>query len=58
MRFEILKDLFKSEKGATAMEYGLIAAGIALAVVAAIFLMGDSLAFLFSSAGSALSAAG
>lgn len=40
---------------ATAIEYGLIAGGISIAVVAAVFLMGDSLADLFSTAGGAMS---
>lgn len=39
---------FKSNiKGATAIEYGLIAGGISLAIVAAVFLFGDELSALF-----------
>lgn len=34
---------------ATAIEYGLIAGGISLAIVAAVYLMGDSLTTLFTS---------
>lgn len=37
----------KNEEGATAIEYGLIAAGIALAIVAAAFAMGDELKGMF-----------
>lgn len=34
-------------KGATAMEYGLIAAGISLAIVATVFVAGDAVASIF-----------
>lgn len=34
-------------KGATAIEYGLIAGGISLAIVTAVFLFGDNLSALF-----------
>ena len=37
------------ESGATAIEYGLICAGIALAIIAAVGLTGDKLVALFSS---------
>ncbi len=37
----------KNEDGATAIEYALIAAGISLAVVAAVFAFGDQLEVLF-----------
>ncbi len=36
------------EEGATAIEYGLIAAGIALAISAAVVAFGDQLTTLFS----------
>lgn len=43
-----LKEAYlKDEDGATAIEYGLIAAGIALAIVAAVFTFGDNLTELF-----------
>jgi len=32
----IIKSFFKDESGATAIEYGLIAAGIAVAIIAAV----------------------
>lgn len=38
----------KDESGATAIEYALIAAGISLAVVAAVFAFGDELEVLFN----------
>lgn len=38
------KDAYlKNEDGATAIEYGLIAAGISLAIVAVVFTFGDDL---------------
>ena len=35
-------------KGATAIEYGLIAAGIAVAIIVSVGLLGDELAALFT----------
>ena len=40
---------FNDESGATAIEYGLIAAGIAVAIIAAVGLLGDNLGTLFNS---------
>jgi pilus assembly protein Flp/PilA len=37
----------KDTRGATAIEYGLIAAGIAVAIAAAVFALGGDLANLF-----------
>lgn len=37
-----------AEEGATAIEYGLIAAGIAVAISAIVFTMGDQLLALFT----------
>lgn len=37
----------KDTRGATAIEYGLIAAGIAVAIAAAVFALGGDLASLF-----------
>lgn len=43
-----LKDAYlKNEDGATAIEYGLIAAGISLAIVAVVFTFGEDLRALF-----------
>ncbi len=44
----------KDESGATAIEYGLIAAGIAVAIIVAVGLLGDELAILFNSIASEL----
>lgn len=44
-----LKDAYiNDEKGATAIEYGLIAAGISLAIVAVVFTFGDQLETTFT----------
>lgn len=44
-----LKDAYLAkEDGATAIEYGLIAAGIALAISAAVILFGEQLTQLFN----------
>ncbi len=47
----------KSEDGATAIEYGLIAAGIAIAIIAAVFVIGDELSDIFGVIGSTVSSA-
>ena len=44
-----LAELLKNEDGATAIEYGLIAALIAVAAVAAMTLVGTNLTTLFNS---------
>ena len=44
----ILKLFFADESGATAIEYGLIAAGIALAIIAAVNGVGTSLTAKFN----------
>ena len=50
-----LKNAYMSnEDGATAIEYALIAAGISLAIVAAVFAFGDQLEVLFSGLTNAL----
>lgn len=38
-----------SDRGATAIEYGLIAGGIAVAIAGAVFVLGDSVDDLFGS---------
>ena len=45
----------KDESGATAIEYGLIAALIAVGIIAAATLLGNSLASLFSAIGTKMS---
>ena len=55
---QLFRGFSKSETGATAIEYGLIAAGIAVAIIAAVGILGDSLSTLFSTLGSELSGGG
>lgn len=45
----------KNEDGATAIEYGLIAAGISLAIVAAVYAFGEDLNALFEGLSTSLS---
>ena len=45
----MLQKFLRNESGASAIEYGLIAAGIALAIIAAVGLTGDRLVQLFTS---------
>jgi pilus assembly protein Flp/PilA len=47
---KILRKLLKSEKGATAIEYGLIAALIAVAAVAAMGTLGNQVSNSFNNA--------
>jgi pilus assembly protein Flp/PilA len=54
--FALLQAYKKNEDGATAIEYGLIAAGISLAIVAAVYAFGDDLETLFGDLGGALTA--
>ena len=46
--------LFKDESGATAIEYGLIAMLIAVAIIVMVTAVGDSLENVFSNVNSAL----
>jgi pilus assembly protein Flp/PilA len=48
MMKSVLKKFFADESGATAIEYGLIAAGIALAIIAAVNGLGTNLNTKFS----------
>ncbi|MBB5047364.1 pilus assembly protein Flp/PilA [Rhodopseudomonas rhenobacensis] len=50
----IVARFLKDESGATAIEYGLIAAGIALAIITAVNTVGTNLTGKFTSVGSAL----
>jgi pilus assembly protein Flp/PilA len=43
MMREFLADFWSNESGATAIEYGLIAAGIAVAIIAAVQSVGTAL---------------
>ncbi len=48
----------KSENGATAIEYGLIAAGIAVGISAVVFTFGDNLEAMFTDASNQISGEG
>ncbi len=52
--YKLFCDFVANEKGATAIEYGLIAAGIAVAIIATVQALGTSLNATFSSVSSAL----
>ena len=47
MRLTDLKAFYRDKSGATAIEYGLIAAGIAVAIIAAVFALGDDIKGFF-----------
>jgi pilus assembly protein Flp/PilA len=42
-----IKRFFQEQRGATAIEYGLIATGIALGIAVVVFVMGEELTGLF-----------
>ncbi len=51
---KVLVRFFNDEAGATAIEYGLIAAGISIAIVAAVQALGTNLNTTFSNVSTAL----
>ena len=53
-----LKKFLKNEDGATAIEYGLIAALIGVAIIAAVTTLGGSLESTFTEVSTTLDAAG
>ena len=53
---EMIKKFVKDEEGVTAIEYGLIAALIAVVIVAAVKLVGERLDIVFDKVGAALPA--
>jgi pilus assembly protein Flp/PilA len=53
MKRSLLK-FWNDESGATAIEYGLIAAGIAVAIIVAVNVVGSNLNTVFSSVSSSL----
>lgn len=52
--FCILRNWLESQKGATAVEYGLIAAGIALVIAVSVFAFGGEVEALYASLDGAL----
>ncbi len=57
MRIDILKKIRKDDSGATAIEYGLIAALVSVAAIGALTAMGGSLNTMFQSVSNAITAA-
>lgn len=57
MTFSTLRRLLEDESGATAIEYGLIAALVSVAAIAALTAMGGSLKALFEAVSAALNSA-
>lgn len=57
MTLSILKRFLADESGATAIEYGLIAALVSVAAIAALTAMGDSLKAMFTAVSAALATA-
>ena len=55
--FRVLRRFTADESGATAIEYGLIAALVSVAAIGALTAMGASLASMFNTVSSALSGA-
>lgn len=55
--FSFVRHFVKSEKGATAIEYGLIAALVSVAAIIALGAMGDSLEGIFNVVSSQLNSA-
>ncbi len=53
--FKVIRTFAKDESGATAIEYGLIAALVSVAAIGALTAMGGSLSTMFNSVSSALS---
>ncbi len=57
MMIDILKKIRKDESGATAIEYGLIAALVSVAAIGALTAMGGSLTTMFTTVSDALKTA-
>ena len=54
----LIKTVIRDQSGATAIEYGLIAALVAIAAMGGMSLLGTSLNSIFSSVGTTLQSAG
>jgi pilus assembly protein Flp/PilA len=50
----LILSFFKNESGATAIEYGLIAAGIAIAIITAVNGVGSQLSSVFTNVSTSL----
>ena len=56
-KMDFLKRFIRDEDGVTAIEYGLIAALIAVVIIAAVTIVGTNLDLVFDAVGTALSTA-
>ncbi|KAE9513878.1 Flp/Fap pilin component [Candidatus Liberibacter asiaticus] len=54
MKMNIVKDFLKDESGATAIEYGLLASLIAVAIIASVTTLGGKLTAVFADISSKL----
>jgi pilus assembly protein Flp/PilA len=50
-----IMSFFKNEEGATAVEYGIMVAGIAVLILATVFILGGSLDTLFATVNTCIS---
>ena len=57
MKIELLAGVLKDDSGATAIEYGLIAALVSVAAIGALTAMGSSLNTMFTAVATALTSA-
>ena len=53
-KMKLLKRLFREEEGATAVEYGLMVALIAVVIITAVTLIGTNLTAIFNAVATAL----
>jgi pilus assembly protein Flp/PilA len=58
VKLNSVKKFLSNESGATAIEYGLIAAGISVVIIGAVQAVGGSLITTFTNVSTALSTAG
>lgn len=54
VKFQVRASQLRDERGATAVEYGLMVALIAIVIIAAVATLGDKLNGLFTEVGSSL----
>ncbi len=53
-KMQLIRNFLSDDSGATAIEYGLIAAGIALAIIVAVNTLGNTISNEFNTIGSSL----
>ena len=57
-RLADLKEFYRDKSGATAIEYGLIAAAIAVAIIGAVFALGEDITGFFEDVSAKLGSGG